>query len=97
MDSPANRMDGDDDKTPSLALALVPGVRGHGIGTALMKRMFEELKKRGYETVSLSVQKSNPAMHLYDRLGFVQVGSVMGETEEEIVMKRSLRGETEQL
>ena len=71
-----------DDQTPSLALALVPGVRGHGIGTALMKSMFTELKRRGYDTVSLSVQKSNPAKHLYDRLGFIQIGSVMGETEE---------------
>jgi 2,4-dienoyl-CoA reductase-like NADH-dependent reductase (Old Yellow Enzyme family)/ribosomal protein S18 acetylase RimI-like enzyme len=84
-----------DDHTPSLALALVPGVRGRGIWTALMKSMFTELKGRGYDTVSLSVQKSNPAKHLYDRLGFIQVGSVMGETEEEIVMKKDLKEATE--
>ncbi len=83
------------DSIPSLALALIPGVRGHGVGTALMKSMLAELKARGYKAVSLSVQKSNPAKHLYDRVGFVQVGSVMGETEEEIVMKKDLQEDTE--
>ena len=40
--------------------------------------------------VSLSVQKSNPAFRLYKRLGFEIVREVMGETEEEIVMRRFL-------
>lgn len=84
-----------DDSIPSLAMALIPSARGRRIGTALMERMLAELKARGYRAVSLSVQKSNPAKHLYDRMGFVQVGSVMGETEEEIVMKKDLRPDAE--
>lgn len=38
-----------------------------------------------------------PGFLSYDRQDFVQVGSAMGETEEEIVMKKDLRRETEQL
>ena len=79
-----------DDKTPSLALAVHEMFRDHGIGTALMKAMLDLLRINGYRQVSLSVQKSNPAIRLYKRLGFETYSSVMGETEEEIIMKHRL-------
>lgn len=78
------------DDTPSLALAVHDGYRGSGIGTCLMQALMKKLQENNYPAVSLSVQKSNPAFRLYQRLGFEIVNSVMGETEEEIVMVHTL-------
>lgn len=80
-----------DDETPSLALAIFKDYRGQGIGTALMKMLLAEVRNAGHERISLSVQKSNPALHLYQRLGFRTVSLVMGETEEEYVMVKELK------
>lgn len=70
------------DGIPSFALSLYPQCRGRGIGTALMKRMLEELKKRGYSKASLSVQKANYAARMYLKLGF----KICAEKEEEYLM-----------
>lgn len=78
-----------DDETPSLALAIHQPYRGQGIGTKLLQFMMQILWKKGYQYVSLSVQKSNPARLLYEKLGFQKVNTVIGETEE-IVMKHKL-------
>ncbi len=80
-----------DDQTPSLALSIREGHRGKGLGTALLNAFIEKLRQEGFSYVSLSVQKSNPALRLYQRLGFEQVGTTMGETEEEIIMRRPLQ------
>lgn len=71
-----------DDHTPSLAISLYKDFRGHGVGTRLMKGMLDLLYGKGYRQVSLSVQKANPAVRLYARLGFETVK----ETEEEYIM-----------
>ena len=70
-----------DDVTPSFSISLFPEYRGCGIGTALMSRMLEDLKAAGYARASLSVQKENPALRLYGRLGFCIVGNGADETE----------------
>lgn len=75
-----------DDATPSLAIAVQSGYRGHGIGTAMLKRLLERLHAAGYAAVSLSVQKENPALHLYERLGFEPVRAIDGE----VVMRCAL-------
>ena len=75
-----------DDHTPSLAISLYKNYRGHGIGTRLMQDMINLLHTKGYKQVSLSVQKANPAICLYRRLGFETVR----ETEEEYIMIRPL-------
>ena len=79
-----------DDETPSLVVSLYEGCRGHGLGTALIKAMLDAVRRNGRKAVSLSVQVSHPAQNLYRRLGFVEVGRAMGETEEEIVMRYDL-------
>lgn len=61
-----------DDQTPELGLALLPGYRGKGIGTALLTRYLEEAA-RVYPAVTLSVSPHNPAMRLYERMGFKTV------------------------
>lgn len=71
-----------DNDTPSLAISLYKEYRGLGIGTALMKEMLRLLKKRGYKQASLSVQKANYAVKLYQKTGF----EIVDENEEEYIM-----------
>lgn len=59
-----------DNATPSIAVSLYKDYRGLGIGTALMKEMLRILKDRGYKQVSLSVQKANYAVNMYQKTGF---------------------------
>lgn len=47
-----------DDQTPSLAISVKKEYRGLGIGTKLMETMLVSVKHHGYQSVSLSVQKS---------------------------------------
>ena len=72
---------------PSLAISLYSQYREQGIGTALMQAILAELQQRGYVKVSLSVQKANSAVRLYQRLGFVAVS----ETDEEYIMVKYLQ------
>ena len=72
------------DETPSLAISVLEEYRGKGIGTALMKEMLELLRERGYNGVSLSVQKANFAAGMYRQLGF----KVVDENDEEYIMTR---------
>lgn len=67
---------------PSFAISLYKEYRGCGIGTALMKKMIQELKIRGYEKASLSVQKANYAVKMYKNVGF----EIVDENEEEYMM-----------
>ncbi len=46
-----------DEDTPEFAISLYKEYRNMGIGTALMRRMLELLKERGYKRASLAVQK----------------------------------------
>jgi len=57
-------------ETPELAISILPEFRGYGIGTKLMKKLFDVLRENGYRQTSLSVQKDNPAVRFYQRLGY---------------------------
>lgn len=57
-------------ETPELAISILPEFRGYGIGTKLLKKLFIVLRANGYVWTSLSVQKDNPAVRLYKRLGY---------------------------
>ena len=59
-----------DENTPELAISMLPEFHGQGVGTTLMNRLFELLRERGYKRTSLSVQKDNPAVRFYKRLGY---------------------------
>ena len=76
-----------DEKTPSLAMSLYPAYRGKGIGTALLREMLALLAKDGYARVSLSVQRANAAVRLYQTAGFC----VWEEKEEELIMVKDLK------
>ncbi len=60
---------------PELGIALRPMARDQGIGTALLLNVIGHARDAGYRALSLSVQPENPALRLYQRLGFVTVGS----------------------
>ena len=59
-----------DTDTPSLAISLLPKYRGLGIGVRLLDALLLLLRENGYRQASLSVQKENPALRLYQRMGF---------------------------
>lgn len=59
-----------DDFTPSLAMSVLPEYRGRGIGKALLIALLNRLKSEGVRQVSLSVQKENFAVNLYQDVGF---------------------------
>jgi ribosomal protein S18 acetylase RimI-like enzyme len=53
-------------------IAFLPAQRGHGLGTALMRDLLDEAAAAG-KALSIHVEKDNPALRMYRRLGFVAV------------------------
>jgi len=51
-------------------IALLPAMRGGGIGTGLISNLLDEGDSKGLP-VRLAVMRGNPAALLYERLGFV--------------------------
>lgn len=76
-----------DDVTPSLAISLYKEYRNKGIGSELLVRMLELLREKGYEQVSLSVQKANYALGMYRKAGF----KVIEDKGEEVLMLHRLK------
>lgn len=76
---------------PEVAVSVLPGHRGRGIGTALLSFLIGRCREFGYPALSLSVQRANPAVRLYERLGFREVSG----SGEEAVMALPLGGRSE--
>jgi len=63
------------DEAEILSIAVAPGVRGHALGRKLLQRNLQRLAGLGVRSVFLEVGAENrPALALYDRMGFEQVG-----------------------
>lgn len=75
-----------DDETPSLSISLYKEYRNRGIGKQLLLEMLQLLGNKGYNRVSLSVQKANYATNIYLDLGF----KIIKETEEEFIMLKEI-------
>ena len=71
------------DDVPSLAISLYKEYRKQGIGTDLLQQMISLLKDEGYKSVSLSVQKANYALKMYQKAGF----KVISDDGEEVIMQ----------
>lgn len=71
-----------DEQTPEIAIAVFEEYRNLGIGTRLMQQMIALMKEKGFQQVSLSITKGNPAIRLYERLGF----NMIDENEEDFIM-----------
>lgn len=50
-------------------IALLPGFRGRGIGTELLRQLQDEARAAA-KALTIHVEKFNPALRLYERLGF---------------------------
>ena len=71
-----------DDNTPSIAISLYKEYRNKGIGSQLLRQMLDLLRKDGYKSVSLSVQKANYAIRMYQKAGF----QILSQDAEEAIM-----------
>ncbi len=75
-----------DEDTPELSIAVGVEHRGRGIGRCLVAAMLVQLRLRGCDQVSLSVERDNPALQLYEQMGFTPLTGTDGA----VTMVRSL-------
>ena len=75
-----------DEETPELTIAVVPSRRGRGFGDQLLSALLDQARADGFPAISLSVEKDNPALHLYERFGFQPVK----EMDSTLVMRARL-------
>ena len=62
-------------ETDMMNIAVHPDHRRSGVARSLIQVLIRELKNRGSSSLTLEVRASNaPAIGLYKKLGFVQVG-----------------------
>ena len=86
-----------DENTPELAISILAEYRGKGIGTKMMKKLFAFLAEKGYKQTSLSVQKNNPAVRFYERLGYKITNEKLDHTgHEDYIMVRDLSKERQE-
>lgn len=82
-----------------LSIGISPKCRRHGLGWRLMRSAIVEARRRGAEEMFLEVDEANePAVKLYRKLDFVQVGERRayykqdgGPSTTALVMRRDLR------
>ena len=54
-----------------LGICVLPAYKGKGFGKIIMERLIEEAKKKGLQTISLTVDQDNlSAIGLYEKCGF---------------------------
>ena len=76
-----------DERTPELAIAVVPNARGKGVGSALIDSLLERARTEGFADISLSVDRHNKgAIALYEQHGFHQVA----ETDDSLTLRAEL-------
>ena len=61
-----------EDEIRVIDIALLPQQRGAGIGTGLLRDLLAEGQAAG-KPVRIHVERFNPALRLYERLGFKQI------------------------
>ncbi|HZO72783.1 MAG TPA: GNAT family N-acetyltransferase [Ktedonobacteraceae bacterium] len=79
-----------DDGIPELAIAVLPEYVGKGVGTQLLTHLVAAAKER-YSSIVLSVRVTNPARRLYERQGFVVIGTTSNRVgTESVIMRKDL-------
>ena len=71
---------------PELAIAVAPEHRGRGVGACLLDGLARAASGVGHTAVSLTVNAQNPALRLYERVGF----EVVGREGDRLTMVKSL-------
>ncbi|MFN7159790.1 MAG: GNAT family N-acetyltransferase [Erythrobacter cryptus] len=62
------------DEEELLLIAVVPGARRRGVGTALIGHLLAAARTRAVSRIFLEMRRGNPAIHLYHKLGFEPIG-----------------------
>jgi GNAT superfamily N-acetyltransferase len=75
-----------DESTPEVSIAVVPAMRGRGIGSELLEALTARARREGFGALSLSVERDNPSVKLYERHGFTPVR----EDGDTVVMRADL-------
>ena len=66
------------DSVPEVGIGVQPGWRRRGVGRSLLVRLHTEARALGITQLSLSVDRDNPALRLYERLGYVCLSDAEG-------------------
>ncbi len=53
-------------------ITVLPEYQRHGIGTTLLRTLIAESERTG-QSIQIHVEQFNPALHWYERLGFVSI------------------------
>ncbi len=64
------------EQIPELAIGVCGDFRGQGVGHQLIRRLLHEAFVQGHQHISLSVERDNPALKLYEATGFKIVESL---------------------
>ncbi len=75
-----------DEHTPEISIAVMEEYRNRRIGARLLETIFGYYRGCGVKSVSLAVDKMNPAKNLYLRAGFKTVA----ENNTDFIMKKDL-------
>lgn len=85
------------DEEELLLIAVLPKYRARGLGQILLDRLFDAASARGVSQVFLEMRRGNPAVHLYNKLGFFPIGerpgyykALNGDRIDAITFSRSL-------
>lgn len=65
-------LDRREDEIRIIDIALLTSERRNGIGGALLRELLEEARAAA-KPVRIHVERNNPALHLYHRLGFTEI------------------------
>ncbi|WP_029089846.1 GNAT family N-acetyltransferase [Brevibacterium album] len=74
------------DTIPELLIAVAPDAQGEGVGTHLLRAVFDLLRLAGRGSVSLAVSEQNTAGEFFAANGF----TIAGRNEDSDVLLRSL-------
>jgi GNAT superfamily N-acetyltransferase len=80
-----------DASIPELTIGVRPEHRGRGIGGALLTGLLDRARAAGLDALSLSVERTNPALALYERHGFRRIGESGGSWTMRIDLPRPER------
>lgn len=62
------------DEEELLLIAVANQFRRRGLGKSLLRKLFEDARARGTTRMFLEMRRGNPAIHLYEKVGFKPIG-----------------------
>lgn len=82
-------------ETDLMNLAVAPEARRSGVARELMEELMRRLCEKGMQTLTLEVRDSNdPAISLYTKLGFAQIGRrpryYVNPKEDALILRKEL-------